>query len=273
MRAPGRLLRAGGRRSRHSVGARRVRGARDEFRRARDTSRLLRSRLHAIGSAVAQTHDTLRGRLRTRLERARARRLAGRAPERRPRLRVRARAHAGFRRGGRVRLPVRYVGVRLREGARRKTRGRRARQANARFRAGAGLLRLARRRLQRRARARRVRGGDARRRERTPVRARRSAPKIAGGGGGARARRDAPADAPGGCRRLHHRRVPSRPRIPRGPFRNAERARAVLRVRGGRLEWGRKENVPARARRRASVRHQRHAPVRRRRRVRRDGRG
>ena len=188
MRAPGRLLRARGRRSRHSVGARRVRGARDEFRRARDTSRLLRSRLHAIGSAVAQTHDTLRGRLRARLERARARRLAGRAPERRPRLRVRARAHAGFRRGGRVRLPVRYVGVRLREGARRKTRGRRARQANARFRAGAGLLRLARRRLQRRARARRVRGGDARRRERTPVRARRSAPKIAGGGGGARAR-------------------------------------------------------------------------------------
>ena len=65
----------------------------------------------------------------------------------------------------------------------------------------------------------------------------------------ARARRDAPADAPGGCRRLHHRRVPSRPRIPRGPFRNAERARAVLRVRGGRLGrlgWGEKKTfLPA----------------------------
>ena len=133
LRAPGRLFRQSRTqtfvaivrrpRSRAGVGARRVEAliaTRPPKRRTLDETFVDRRRETAVG----QTLDALRVRLRARLQRARARRVAGSARERRPRLRTRTQVRADFCGGCGVRVSVCQVGLRLREGARRKARGR-----------------------------------------------------------------------------------------------------------------------------------------------------
>ena len=78
----------------------------------------------------------------------------------------------------------------------------------------------------------------------------------------------APADAPGGCRRPHHRRVPSRPRIPRGPF-ETQSVPVLCCVRRASRVGQRKRSARASSPRLCAS--SRHAPARRRRD--RDGRG